>query len=390
MTRLQVHVSSDGLRREIRSNGKLPEVFFEITPRNGAPAPEFDTADFALIAMLPLAMRDMTDLHAEFEVDALLLDGLDHFQEIWHSWRPDIFKKRIKITSEGEYFRPPVDARPPNAVAAFSAGVDSTFTLSRHVKRDAGRAIRNVKTAVMVHGFDMPIDADEGFETLAHHGSAICADLGVDLVTVKTNWRKIVRNWEETFGVGLVSVLHQFSKAHDVALIATEESYQNCFPVWGNSFWTDRFFTSSALKIESDGGAYDRIDRARYVGQHRSLVPHLRVCWAGPRTGDNCGVCPKCILTKLNFAAAGIAEPWPFPQGLTPELVSRMPLQTHWQKVFLELILADMESNRVADPAIIRAVADRLASAGSTESRKRPSKLKPLRGTLSKLLRASR
>ena len=200
MTSLKVHVSSDGLRREIRSRGKLPEVFFEVSPRNGAPAPEFDSADFALIAMLPLAMRNMTDLHAEFEVDSLLLDGLDHFQEIWHSWRPDIFKKKIKITSEGEYFRSAIDTRPPNAVAAFSAGVDSTFTLSRHVKRDAGRAIRNVKTAVMVHGFDMPLDATDGFETLARNGSAICDELGVDLVTVKTNWRKVVRNWEETFG----------------------------------------------------------------------------------------------------------------------------------------------------------------------------------------------
>lgn len=360
MPSLKLHVSEDGLRREIRSNGELPDLFYEIHPRAGASAPEFDTGDFALIAMLPVAMHTMTDLHAEFEVDSTLLDGLDHYQDVWHAWRPDIFKKKIRISSDGEYSRAPNGGHTPSAVVAFSSGLDSTFTLSRHVKKEAGRAIRDVRSAVMVHGFDMPLDATEGFETLAQNGAAICAELGVGLVTVKTNWRSIISNWEMTFGTGLASVVHQFSKAHDIALIATEESYANSFPVWGNSFWTDRFFSSSALKIESDGGAYDRIDRARYIGRYRELIPHLRVCWMGPRNGENCGTCPKCVLTKLNFLAAGVSEPWPFPQGLTSELISKMPLRTRWQKQFLELILTKIESNPTVDASIVAAVAARL------------------------------
>ncbi|MFT3733126.1 MAG: hypothetical protein QM780_17190 [Hyphomicrobium sp.] len=358
MACLELRISDDGLRREVHSGGKLPDLFYEIRPRAGAAPPEFDGGDFALIAMLPIAMNAMTDLHAEFAVDSTLLDGLDHYQEIWHSWRPDLFKKKIKITTAGETSRPPSSHQA--AVAAFSSGLDSTFTLSRHVNNDAGRATRNVRTAVMVHGFDMPLEAESGFETLARNGSAICSELGVDLVTVKTNWRRIIPNWEMTFGAGLSSVLQQFSKRHDVALVATEESYQNCFPVWGNSFWTDRFFSSSRLKIESDGGAYDRIERARYVGRHRALIPHLRVCWVGPRTGENCGVCPKCVLTKLNFVAAGVSRPWPFPQELTAELVRAMPLRTRWQRQFLELILSKMKDNPEVDPEIVEAVAERL------------------------------
>jgi hypothetical protein len=145
-------------------------------------------------------------------------------------------------------------------------------------------------------------------------------------------------------------------------LIATEESYQNSFPVWGNSFWTDRFFSSSKLKIESDGGVYDRIERARYLGRHPQLVPHLRVCWAGPRTGENCGVCTKCVLTKLNFVAAGVAQPWPFPQGLTADLINEMPLRTRWQRQFLEIILSKIENEPSVDTAIVGAVRNRLAS----------------------------
>ncbi|WP_414463421.1 hypothetical protein [Hyphomicrobium sp. DY-1] len=370
MAGLKLRISDDGLRREVISNGELPPLFFEITPRDNASAPAFDGGDFALIAMLPIAMHQMVDLHAEFELDSTLLDGLDHYQEVWHSWRPDIYKKKIQITSDSESYRANAGQVTKRALVAFSSGVDSTFTLSRHAHNEAGRAVRDVATAVMVHGFDMPLDEADGFETMARHGSAICRDLGVDLVTVRTNWRRLVANWEMTFGAGLASVLHQFSHQHNLALIATEESYQNCFPVWGNSFWSDRFFSSSKLKIESDGGAFDRIERARYIGRYRSLIPHLHVCWAGPRTGKNCGVCPKCILTKLNFVAAGVPEPWPFPQPLTTGLISEMPLKTRWQRQFLELILTKMEAQPSADPQIVAAVRRRLGVEQPQKDRK--------------------
>lgn len=359
MAHISIRVSQDGLRREVHSGGDLPALFYEFQPRDHAVPPEFDGGDFALIAMLPIAMHGMIDLHTEFEVDSALLDGLDHYQEVWHSWRPDIFKKKIKITTEGEVLRSPIPG-PSSTVVAFSSGLDSTFTLSRHVKKDAGRPIRDIQTAVMVHGFDMPLEASDGFETLAQNGLSICREHRVGLITVKTNWRRIIQSWEMTFGVGLASVLHQFTKAHDIALIATEESYRNSAPVWGNSFWSDRFFSSSKLKIESDGGAYDRIERARYISRHPELVPYIRVCYAGPRTGENCGTCPKCILTKLNFLAAGVAKPWPFPQGLSPELVQKMKIKNPWQEVFLEIILSKIENIPTVDDSIVCAVRQRL------------------------------
>jgi hypothetical protein len=360
MIRIRVDVSQDGLRREVHNSGNLPSLFYEIQPRGNAVVPAIDGGDFALLAMVPIAMHAMTDLHAEFEVDSVLLDGIEHYQEVWHSWRPDLFKKKIKISTEGEHVRSPALHSSSAAVAAFSSGLDSTFTLSRHLMKDAGRSVRNIQTATMVHGFDMPLEANDGFEALAQNGLAVCRDLGVDFVTVKTNWRRLIQNWEMTFGVGLASVLHQFSKSHDVALIATEESYENSPSVWGNSFWSDRFFSSSRLKIELDGGAYDRIERARYLSRHRQLIPFIHVCYAGPRTGHNCGTCPKCILTKLNFLAAGVAEPWPFPQGLTAELIDKMPIKNPWQETFLKIILASLEQNRAVDGTITRAVRSRL------------------------------
>lgn len=135
-----------------------------------------------------------------------------------------------------EYLKTSHQHYPPRAVAAFSSGVDSTFTLARHTHDRAGRARRDIRTAVLIHGFDMPLDAEDGFETLSSSALAICQQLGIDPGHGGDQSAATHCQLEMTFGAGLASVLHQFDAAHDLALIATEESYQNCFPVWATAF----------------------------------------------------------------------------------------------------------------------------------------------------------
>ena len=38
-------------------------------------------------------------------------------------------------------------------------------------------------------------------------------------------------------------------------------------------------------------------------------MENLRVCWEGPQRDRNCGVCEKCIRTKLEFLANGLELP---------------------------------------------------------------------------------
>ena len=117
---------------------------------------------------------------------------------------------------------------------------------------------------------------------------------------------------------------------------------------------------SSSTQYREKPQRDDRIERARYLSRHRQLIPFIRVCYAGPRTGQNCGTCPKCILTKLNFLAAGVDEPWPFPQGLTAELVGKMRIKNPWQETFLKIILSKIEQNPAVDGTITGAVRSRL------------------------------
>jgi hypothetical protein len=357
---LDVRVSYDGIRHEITFSDGRPPIFFEYDPVLGAP-PEGPIAnDFALIAALPLAMGYSFNIRTKFPVDAVLLDGLSHFQEVWGRWRPDIFRTQVQILAAEETLKSASLQRPPVAIAAFSSGVDSTFMLVRHIFDLAGRGRRRIRSAVMIHGFDMPLESVEGFKKLAANGRAMAQDLGVTFHVVRTNWKSLILDWEMTFGVGLAASLHFLSAGHQVGLIATEESYLNSFPIWGNSFWSDRFFSGSAFRIESDGGAFDRVERIRLLAPFPSFTRRLRVCYAGPRTGDNCGVCPKCILAKLGLLIAGAAQPWPFPQPLSLEQIQTMGIVNEWQVRFLKVILAKLKAQPSAPRDIVQAVQARL------------------------------
>jgi hypothetical protein len=301
-------------------------------------------------------------LELAFEVDAELLDRLEHYQEVWQTWRPDLFRHRVRISAEAERSRhlPPIH----RAVAAFSAGVDSTFSLLRHKKGLAGRATRNIQSAVMVHGFDVPLESEAGFQNLRRHGEAITSSLGIDLFVIRTNWREIGLDYRMTFGTGLAAVLHQFSGSHDVGLMATEESYENCDLIWGSNFFNDKFFSSSTFGIESDGGAQDRIQRVRLIGSYPGLSGHLRVCWAGPRTGENCGDCPKCVLTMLDFLVAGLGDAWPFPVPLTAEHIMALPM-SFWGEKVANTMLEALKGRNDIDAQLLQAVGKRVDQAGT-------------------------
>ena len=47
----------------------------------------------------------------------------------------------------------------------------------------------------------------------------------------------------------------------------------------------------------------------------------LRVCWQGPDAGNNCGVCEKCVRTRLAFSNHGIDWPSCFDAPFDPVMI---------------------------------------------------------------------
>jgi hypothetical protein len=194
-----------------------------------------------------------------------------------------------------------------NAIMAFSGGLDSTFALHAHKHGSLGRRGLNIEAAVLVQGFDMPLDNAAAFDVARTHVQAILESYGVRLNIVRTNWQKPFSiKWGMTHVLGIAAVLHQFHLAFGKGVIADDVAYDSQVTPWSSNAITNQMLGCGAFPIRTAGAAWGRTEKAAAVAANPAVLRHLRVCYERPELGENCGECEKCLRTKLNFYASGI------------------------------------------------------------------------------------
>jgi hypothetical protein len=72
---------------------------------------------------------------------------------------------------------------------------------------------------------------------------------------------------------------------------------------WGTNTATDFLFDDGRSAIVTDGDDCSRIEKLRYLRSSREALKALSFCWNRRLQPQNCGVCAKCLRTKLLFLA---------------------------------------------------------------------------------------
>lgn len=299
------------LRREVdftlERPGETPvtrTVFWEIeTPLE---LPVLESLDYAAIAMLFLAMREKARLVIQGPVTASMLRNMEEMNEAWNQLMPEKYALIPIEAAEILSDRPPAAPGKSRAVVAFSGGIDACFTLIRHLSGHAGYRTAQVQTAVLVHGFDIPLSAGAAFEMARGTAKAALDEVGVSLSTIRTNWREVAETrWEMDHMAALAGALHHFAGPCDVGLFGSDLTHFFHFWPWGSQPGLDCLLSGGRFVLRPEGQGFERSARTELVAAVPALSNHLRVCWAGPLTGGNCGVCEKCIRTQLNYLAIG-------------------------------------------------------------------------------------
>lgn len=262
-----------------------------------------ENCDAFAAATVFFAMRNRHDVVVRGEVSPSLLRNLGEFQAAWSCWSPGRYTPiEIGADVERESLRPePTQA----AIAAFSGGVDSCFTALRHRRGTCGRWQRPIEAGLMAHGFDISLEQHQDFERAAAGARLILSSLGLDLITVATNFRELGDDWEEAHGAGLAACLMLFQRGYATGLIPSTEPYQALVP-WGSNPVTDHLLSNDSFEIVHDGAAFTRNEKVRQISEWPEALQGLRVCWEGEQKDRNCGKCEKCIRTILNFRVLGL------------------------------------------------------------------------------------
>lgn len=342
---ITVSVAIEGLERDrTRLWYRFPAQYRHLTT---------SSCDPFVVAMILIAMSNSQNLRVRGELSPSLLQNLAEFQAAWASWRPEVYRE-IEISAEVERERErakPQEGKTQQerAIAAFSGGVDSCFTLFRHRTGRSARSRRNIEAALMVLGFDIDLENEEMFERAAAKSRQMVGSLGVEFIPMTSNYRQLKPDWEDTHGCAIASCMMLLQGGYTAGLIGSFLPYQALQLPWGTNPISDRLLSSNSFEIVHDGAAFTRLEKIRQIAAWPEALQDLRVCWQGERQDRNCGRCEKCIRTILAFRSLGLGLPPCFERDATDAQLRELKKVKPAQLAELELILATAKAKNISD-----------------------------------------
>lgn len=340
-----LQVSDEGQRRaclikETSASGESTEKELWFLYPVGVPMPKDDDCDSYLLATLLHAMKLNADITLHGSVSLELLANLTELQYIWKKWCPESY---FLVDMKAKHIRED-DTQAAGAIVAFSGGADAQFSTYRHATSKAGYATKKLKAGVLVHGFDIPLSDTEGFSGAERMALDALDDLGLSLLSVKTNLSMIWNvNWEHGNGIGVAAVLNGLSEYASVGLIGSGEPYDALLLPWGSHPMTDPLFSSSNFRIFHDGAGFSRSEKIKLLSEWPIGIKNMRICWAGDSRSRNCGACEKCVRSQLNFLLAGVSDPACFSTTLKNKTFDSVMLNSeeaiaHWELIRTEIL----------------------------------------------------
>ena len=88
----------------------------------------------------------------------------------------------------------------------------------------------------------------------------------------------------------------------------------------------DTLVSNDCFRVVTDGGAFGRTDKVEALLPFPEAIEGIKTCWEGDDPSRNCGRCQKCVITRLNFLAAGMPNPPCFDTPLSLEHIAALPM----------------------------------------------------------------
>jgi hypothetical protein len=334
-------------------SGQKHRIHYEFSTPDDRPYPAH-ARPFLLAFLLP-AMSAGAPLELDLPIDSVTLNHLMEWQEAMAVWNPTTLKV---VPIRAPIHSPPETPREPGALTAFSGGVDSNFTVWRNTRNPESAAyhIAPLQAGLMVHGFDIPLEQPPVFESAWNRSRKMLDAFGLKTYRMRTNLRSLDTLpgcfWDRNaHGIWLAAALSCYEPWFGHILIPSTYPYPKLILPWGTNPVTDYLFSSAATTFWHDGAAYSKLTKMQAIAHLPVVQQHLRVCWEGAQLDRNCGVCFKCLATRICFELSGQEQPEAFPGPYTIEQVSRIPVKNEQNDWLLRSMRSEAERQGKQDLA---------------------------------------
>lgn len=301
------------------------------------------------------AMKLREDIHLNGCVSPRLLHGISRIQETFSGWFPELQPVSIHTTPAASgAFREGRPATKRGVACFFSGGVDSFYSTLKHQDE--------IDTLLLVHGFDIDVDATDLWNRVRTEMRTAAAALGKRLIEIETNTRSMTDKFADwgnhQHGAMLAAVVQLLAPQLSRVYVPSSYASDQLHP-WGSHPDVDPLWSTEEVEIIHDGNEAKRIQKVEVIATSDVAMQHLRVCWENRQNTYNCGRCEKCIRTQINLRVVGAQDRCRlFARPASLWTISRSLVREE-TKFFVEENLAALRA-RGTDPALERALQDSL------------------------------
>ena len=331
---------------------RLPvEIWWDVDGELAAAARP-DPNAFLTAAWAPALRHGERRIAIEGAVCPMLAAGLDAIAGVIGSWRRSPAPMPRIEPRDG--WSAPFPAGRPAAAGYLTGGVDSLHLFYANRDDFAPDHPERLTHAIWVRGLDYPA-AEESPWAVAQYAKLevplreIAADIGVPLVPVTTNLRRLDSDLafyaHEWLGGALVSGAHLLSGRFTTVALASSWPAEHLVP-WGTHPLLDVRYGTAALSVRHEALGLRRVEKLARLRDHPAALERLISCSDAPaHAAMNCGRCTKCVRTLVEMEVSGtLAHARSFPDlGVTAGTIRRLEFD-HGTEYFWEMLAAPLRA----------------------------------------------
>lgn len=281
-------------------------------------------SNFIAWYFLPIAMKLGRDLKIEGH-GTIKSKVTKSLSDIWASWLPSHFKSIDVIFNNG--LQEDNQNKTLNkSLAFYSGGVDSTYSL---LKRSHENKTQDLLT---VHGMDYKFNNDDRFQKFLSKTNIFANHVSNKRIIVRTDAYDLYQKYNCNPKSGHIT--HIFALAgsaflhagYSKYLIAADYTLAQQFIVspWGSNSATNPLFRSNVRKLITLDDDIRRSEKLPLITKDDAALASITFCVDKRSRPENCGVCSKCIRTKVMFQAKC---------GFVPLIFKDLSIPDNWFKL---------------------------------------------------------
>jgi hypothetical protein len=264
-------------------------------------------SDAFLIPGLLAGMHFQEDIEVRGTVSPRLAYHLSEYQYLLHFRMPNaVSPVNIKYAH-----LEPLQAKPTAVGSTFSGGVDSFFTLWKHLPQNQPITDYHITHALFILGFDILNNDRDRYHALFSRYQNALKQINIELLPLETNLVSVIiprMRFAHFYGPVLIGAAHVFGNLFKHFFISSSSDY------WQIKSWTsssdptsDPLLSTDTLDIMNYGATHRRVEKIKEISDWKLAQKHLRVC--PPNGLDieilNCSRCEKCVRTMIPIYALG-------------------------------------------------------------------------------------